>query len=151
MVFHVEQGGTSILTATLYTVLFISDEREGCGSVGKSSKKQRLREQQMIERSKSYAYGVHAKRRMGLRHDVEINHQARREMVFAIQGKHGYGGCARPVGGKQNGRSRWHVWYQGTWYPVVYDSSSKNIVTVLPEGALGEAPKQPRPSKRRLL
>ena len=36
--------------------------------------------------------------------------------------------------------TRWFVWFENCWFPVVYDKHLKTIATVLPSGSLSPIP-----------
>jgi hypothetical protein len=93
---------------------------------------------------------VHATKRMSVRHDVEMPLVAVAEMTLAIghRDTEDFKGRTIFYDRVSNARSRWHVLYQDKWYPVVYDNSRRMIVTVLPEGALGD-PHTPKNKKGR--
>jgi len=36
--------------------------------------------------------------------------------------------------------TRWFIYYYERWFPVVYDTKDKIIITILPKGSLGKEP-----------
>ena len=106
----------------------------------KGPTKKALRRQKQILSSKAYAQRAHAKRRMKKRHQVEISREGLEQMVTAIQRAALFPDHAKFHDSPSNRVSRWHVRYEGKWYPVVYDNKRKTIVTVLPTNAFGAPP-----------
>ncbi len=108
--------------------------------MGRGPTKKALRREREILRSKAHAQRRHATHRMEERYDVTILRAGLKQMVSAIQKDARPRGRARFYDRQSNRITRWHVEYEGTWYPVVYDSKRQTIVTVLPLGALGSSP-----------
>lgn len=73
---------------------------------------------------------AHAKKRAGERYGLNLNHDARREIVGMIQSNQ-----ADFVGKQSNNRSLWRVQYQNESLNVVYDKARNTMCTVLPKGA----------------
>lgn len=107
--------------------------------MGKGPTKKALRREREIRGTKAFAQRVHAKRRMAKQYGIIITRHDLEQMVAAIQGKNDSGDRAEFYDRKSNRITRWRVLYKGTWYPVVYDSNRKAIVTILPKKALQPA------------
>lgn len=73
---------------------------------------------------------AHAKRRAAERYDLELNKDARREIVQKIQTNQ-----AEFVHKQSNNRSLWKVNFQDKTLNVVYDKQRSTLCTVLPPDA----------------
>jgi len=73
---------------------------------------------------------AHAKKRAAERYDVDLNKDARREIVQMIRSNH-----ADFVSKQSNNRSLWRVDYEGQPLNVVYDKQRSTLCTVLPKEA----------------
>jgi hypothetical protein len=73
---------------------------------------------------------AHAKKRAGERYGIDLNKDARREIVNMIQR-----GGAEFVSKQSNNRSLWRVQYQDQALNVVYDKQRGTMCTVLPKEA----------------
>ncbi len=87
--------------------------------------------------SKTIAQRTHAKKRMLERYGLSLNKQSYTVMAGSIRNQTKN---SRFVDRQSNRLTRWFVRHQSQWFPVVYDSNRKTIVTVLPEDALGLIP-----------
>ena len=92
--------------------------------------------------SKAESQRVHTKTRMLQRYGIELNRRSYQEIANPIRDR-GVNGPknSRFVDRQSNRITRWFVRYKGRWFPVVYDSKRKTVVTILPEGSLGPEPK----------
>lgn len=73
---------------------------------------------------------AHAKQRAEERYNLNLNKQARHEIVQMIQTNQ-----AEFVGKESNTRSLWRVQYQDQSLNVVYDKARNTMCTVLPQEA----------------
>src|SRR5271167_2789991 len=73
---------------------------------------------------------AHAKRRAAERYDLDLNKDARREIVHMIQTNR-----AEFVSKQSNNRSLWKVSFQDKSLNVVYDKLRSTLCTVLPPEA----------------
>jgi hypothetical protein len=73
---------------------------------------------------------AHAKKRAGERYGLNLNKEARHEIVQMIQTNQ-----AEFVGKQSNNRSFWRVTYQDQPLNVVYDKARSTLCTVLPKEA----------------
>ena len=91
--------------------------------------------------SKTVAQRIHAKRRGFERYGIVLNQQSYWTLALTIRNSsNGKTNNARFVDRQSNRVTRWFVKHQSRWFPVVYDSKRKTIVTVLPEESLGPLP-----------
>jgi hypothetical protein len=73
---------------------------------------------------------AHAKKRAAERYDIDLNREARQEIVHKIQHNE-----AEFVGKQSNNRSFWRVEHAGQSLNVVYDKLRSTMCTVLPKDA----------------
>lgn len=73
---------------------------------------------------------AHAKKRAAERYNIDLNREARQEIVHKIQHNE-----AEFVGKQSNNRSFWRVQHQGESLNVVYDKQRSTMCTVLPKDA----------------
>lgn len=73
---------------------------------------------------------AHAKKRAEERYGLNLNKEARREIVSKIQANQ-----AEFVGKQSNNRSLWRVQYRDQSLNVVYDKARSTMCTVLPKEA----------------
>src|SRR5271168_2460258 len=73
---------------------------------------------------------AHAKKRAAERYHIDLNRDARQEIVRKIQHNE-----AEFVGKQSNNRSFWRVQYQNESLNVVYDKARSTMCTVLPKEA----------------
>lgn len=99
----------------------------------------------MRKRNKAKAQRAHAARRVLERYGIRMSQAALEDMTKSIRNQHKPGQSRNAVFVNRESLrvTRWHVFYSGKWYPVVYDSHRGTIATVLPEGALGKPPDRP--------
>ena len=74
---------------------------------------------------------AHAKQRAEERYNLNLNKQARHEIVQMIQTNQ-----AEFVGKESNTRTLWRVQYQDQSLNVVYDKARSTMCTVLPQNAV---------------
>ncbi len=92
--------------------------------------------------SKAKCQRMHTKTRMLQRYGIELNRRSYQEIANPIRDRGpGKAKDSRFVDRQSNRITRWFVKYSGRWFPVVYDSKRKTLVTILPEGSLGPEPK----------
>jgi hypothetical protein len=73
---------------------------------------------------------AHAKKRAAERYNIDLNREARQEIVHKIQHNQ-----AEFVGKQSNNRSFWRVEHGGEHLNVVYDKLRSTMCTVLPKDA----------------
>jgi hypothetical protein len=73
---------------------------------------------------------AHAKKRAAERYNIDLNREARQEIVHKIQSNQ-----AEFVGKQSNNRSFWRVEHGGEHLNVVYDKLRSTMCTVLPKEA----------------
>lgn len=76
---------------------------------------------------KKLAQRAHAKRRAKQRYGLTLNRHELRQVVLQIQE-----GRAKQIEKQGNGKFVFEVTYEGMVIPVVYDKTTKNVVTFLP-------------------
>ncbi len=81
-------------------------------------------------RKTPHVLNVHAKQRAKERYGINLNKQARHEIVQMIQTNQ-----AEFVGKESNSRTLWRVQYQDQSLNVVYDKARSTMCTVLPKEA----------------
>ena len=91
--------------------------------------------------NKTVAQRIHAKGMMLERYGITLNQRSYWALALTIRNfSRGETKNVKFVDRQSNRVTRWFVKHQGHWFPVVYDSKRKTVVTVLPEGALGSPP-----------
>jgi len=85
---------------------------------------------------------AHATERALARYRLHLTKRIHKTLVNKITGKVNGAGKREAVFVDRQTltRTRWFVWHEGRWLPVVYSKEQKTIVTILPKGYLGEDP-----------